>query len=539
MTCSGSHDLLYMPLYGVSGRLVIWRDGQTSSRRATIRKYEFFVSGRRQSQQVTCDRVILGGLYDHRAPQSHRVTLDCPNEYDAHEHDQGLNGGAEGFLCTESIAKELTSACMIIKKSHRPAGASNHRHRFRTTRIPLNARTRAPPPDIPRETLGSVFCYIPSMLGPSQGVLPFKSHHIGLHRARHWFVARTASRQEDGLCGPARRALQATDLIPRQMTEDGSLANYTAQLAYPRRIAGRIADECSKLQRVGLAQGPDQRGWTSTDSGTRQTTAEVTPALTAARGTAMAQPHASAEKGFLELCIPVFVFRIKFQGSPRVFKENEVFFLRVSQPTTLTGTRSTCTRSNEPQRPQTDINEPTRAPPRERARAATKSACGLQTLTGNYRTRIAHRISGRRSFGKGKRTATLWARKSLEQTLASPPTSKPHDAEPSREARIHRSEWHHGRRVGTSGLFGSHESACRSAKKAARTGFKPKASRPLVQLPPHASSVQRYSDECAVISSGSQAERSTADVLGRILKREQTAPASQKTTHGSRHAGKP
>ena len=531
MTCSGSHDLLYMPLYGVSGRLVIWRDGQTSSRRVTIREYEFFVSGRRQSQQATLDQVKLGTLYDHRAPQSLRVTLDCPNEYDAHEHDQELNGGAEGFLCTESIAKELTSACMIIKKSHRPAGACNHRHRFRTTRIPLNARTRAPPPDIPRETLGSVFCYIPSMLGPSQGVLPFKSHRIGLHRARHCFVARTASRQEDGPRGLELRAPQATDLIPRQMTEDCSLANYTAQLAYPLRFDGRIADDCSKLQRVGLAQGPDQRGWTSTDSGTRQTTAEVTPALTAARGTALAQPHASAEKDFLELCIPVFVFRIKFQGSPRVFKENEVFFLKVSQPTTLTGTRSTCTRSNEPQRPQTDINEPTRAPPRERARAATKSAC--------YRTRIAHRISGRRSFGKGKRTATLLARKSLEQTLASPPTSKPHDAEPSREARIHRSEWHHGRRVGTSGLFGSHESACRSAKKAARTGFKPKASRPLVQLPPHASSVQRYSDECAVISSGSQAERSTADVLGRILKREQTAPASQKTTHGSRHAGKP
>ena len=538
MTCSGSHNLLYRPFYGVSGRLVIWRDGQTSSWRGVRQE----PNGPRASAESASHRTgkrIKKRIYDHRAPQSLRVTLDCPNEYDAHEHDQELNGGAEGFLCTESIAKEFTSACRIIKKLHRPAGACNHRHRFRTTRIPPNVRTRALPPDIPRETLGSVFCYIPSMLGPSQGVLPFKSHRIGLHRARHCFVARTASRQEDGPRGLELRAPQATDLIPRQMTEDCSLANYTAQLAYPLRFAGRIADDCSKLQRVGLAQGPDQRGWTSTDSGTRQTTAEVTPALTAARGTALAQPHASAEKDFLELCIPVFVFRIKFQGSPRVFKENEVFLLKVSQPTTLTGTRSTCTRSNEPQRPQTDINEPTRAPPREKARAATKSACGLQTLTGNYRTRIAHLISGRRSFGKGKRTATLLARKSLEQTLASPPTSKPHDAEPSREARIHRSEWHHGRRVGTSGLFGSHESACRSAKKAARTGCKPKASRPLVQLPPHASSVQRYSDECAVISSGSQAERSTADVLGRILKREQTAPASQKTTHGSRHAGKP
>ena len=168
------------------------------------------------------------------------------------------------------------------------------------------------------------------MLGPSQGVLPFKSHHIGLHRARHCFVARTALRQEDGPCGPERRAPQATDQIPRQMTEDGSLANYTAQLAYPLRIAGRIAEDCSKLQRVGLAQGPDQRGWTSSDPATRQRAVEVTPALTTARGTAMRQLRASAEKDFLELCIPVFFFRIKFQGSPRVFKENEVFVLKFS-----------------------------------------------------------------------------------------------------------------------------------------------------------------------------------------------------------------
>ena len=537
MTCSGSHNLLYRPFYGVSGRLVIWRDGQTSSWRG-VRQEPNVPRASAESASHRTGKRIKKRIYEHGAPQSLRVTLNCPNEYDTHDYDQELIRGSEGFLCTELIAKEFTSARTIIKKLQRPAGACN-RHRSRTTRIPPNVRTRAMPPDIPRETLGSVSCYIPSMLGPPQGVLPFKSYRIGLHRARQGYAARTAPLQEDDSRDSEQRVPQATDQAPRRTSTDSLLANHTAQLAYPLRFAGRIADDCSKFQRVGLAQGPDQRGWTSTDSGTRQTTAEVTPALTAARGTAMAQPHASAEKGFLELCIPVFVFRIKFQGSPRVFKENEVFFLKVSQPTTLTGTRSTCTRSSEPQRPQTDINEPTSAPPRERARAATKSACGLQTLTGNYRKRIAHRISGRRSFGKGKRTATLLARKSLEQTLASPPTSKPHDAEPSREARIHRSEWHHGRRVGTSGLFGSHESACRSAKKAARTGCKPKASRPLVQLPPHASSVQRYSDECAVISSGSQAERSTADVLGRILKREQTAPASQKTTHGSRHAGKP
>ena len=191
-----------MPLYGVPGRLVIWRGGRTSSRRDTIREYELFVHGRRQGQQATSNYGWRLMKYDHGAPQCLRVTLDCQNEYDAHEHDQELNGGAEGFLCTESIAKEFTSACRIIKKLHRPAGACNHRHRFRTTRIPPNARTRALPSDISRETLGSVFCYIPSMLGPSQGVLPFKSHRIGLHRARHCYAARTTSLQEDGLRDP-------------------------------------------------------------------------------------------------------------------------------------------------------------------------------------------------------------------------------------------------------------------------------------------------------------------------------------------------
>ena len=200
--------------------------------------------------------------YDHGAPQSLRVTLDCPNEYDAHEHDQELNGGAEGFCCVESTAEKHTSACMISKKLHRPAGAGSHRHRFRTTRIPPNARTRAPPPDIPRETLGSVFCYIPSMLGPSQGVLPFKSRRIGLHRARHCFVARTAPQQEDGRRGPEQPAPQATDQVPRQTSEDSDPASYTARLTYPLRFARRSANDCYKLQRIGLERGPDQRGWT-------------------------------------------------------------------------------------------------------------------------------------------------------------------------------------------------------------------------------------------------------------------------------------
>ena len=476
--------------------------------------------------------------YDHGAPQSLRVTLDCPNEYDAHEHDQELNGGAEGFCCVESTAEKHTSACMISKKLHRPAGAGSHRHRFRTTRIPPNARTRAPPPDIPRETLGSVFCYIPSMLGPSQGVLPFKSRRIGLHRARRCFVARTASQQEDGLRGPEQPAPQATDQVPRQTSDDSDPANYTARFTYPLRFARRIANDCYKLQRIGLARGPDQRGWTLTDSGTRQTAAEVTPALTTARGTALAQLHPALEKGFLEPRISVFIFEKKNKGSPRFLEENEVRSRKLSQSTTSTGTRPTHTQSNDLQRPQPDFNEPTRAPPRDSARSATKPACGLHTLTGPYRTRIAHLISGRRSFGKGRRTATLRARKSLRHPL-SPPILKPLDAESSREAWTHRSEWHHGRRVGTSGPFGSHESACRSVKEAARTGCKPKATRSLVQLPPHALPVQRYSDERVEISSGSRAARSTADVLGRILKREQTAPASQTTTHGSRHAGKP
>jgi hypothetical protein len=528
-----------MPLYGVPGRLVIWRDGQTSSRRDTIREYELFVHGRRQGQQATrVDDEWKLMKYDHGAPQSLRVTLDCPNEYDAHEHDQELNGGAEGFCCVESTAEKHTSACMISKKLHRPAGAGSHRHRFRTTRIPPNARTRAPPPDIPRETLGSVFCYIPSMIGPSRGVLPFKSRRIGLHRARHCFVARTAPQQEDGLRGPEQPAPQATDQVPRQTSEDSDPASYTARLTYPLRFARRSANDCYKLQRIGLERGPDQRGWTLTDAGTRQTAAEVTPALTTARGTALAQLHPALEKGFLELRIFVFIFEKKNEGSPRFFKENKVRFRKLSQPTTSSGTRPTRTRSNDLQRPQPDFNEPTRAPPRDSARSATAPACGPQPLTGPYRTRIAHLISGRRSFGKGRRTATPRARKSLPQALA-PPISKPLEVESSREARTHRSEWRHGRRVGTSGPFGSHESACRSVKEAARTGCKPKATRSLVQLPPHALPVQRYSDERVEISSGRRAARSTADVLGQILKREQTAPASQTTTHGSRHAGKP
>jgi hypothetical protein len=142
MTCSGSHNLLSMPLYGVPGRLVIWRDGQTSFRRDTIREYELFVHGRRQGQQATSNYGWRLMKYDHGTPQSLRVTLDCPNEYDAHEHDQELNGGAEGFCCVESTAEMHTSACTISKKLHRPAGAGSHRHRFRTTRIPPNARTR-------------------------------------------------------------------------------------------------------------------------------------------------------------------------------------------------------------------------------------------------------------------------------------------------------------------------------------------------------------------------------------------------------------
>ena len=62
------------PLYallGSLGRLVIRRDGQTSSRRATIREYELFVYGRRQGQQVTCaDGLMRLMKYDHGAPQS-------------------------------------------------------------------------------------------------------------------------------------------------------------------------------------------------------------------------------------------------------------------------------------------------------------------------------------------------------------------------------------------------------------------------------------------------------------------------------------
>ena len=119
--------------------------------------------------------------------------------------------------------------------------------------------------------------------------------------------------QEDDPRDSEQRVPQATDQALRRTSTDSVRANYTAQLAYPLRFAGRIADDCSKLQRIGLERGPDQRGWTLTDSGTRQTAAEVTPALTAARGTALAQPHASAEKDYvLELCIPVFFFQIKF-----------------------------------------------------------------------------------------------------------------------------------------------------------------------------------------------------------------------------------
>ena len=539
--------------------------------------------------------------YDHGTPQSLRVTLDCPNEYDAYEHDQELNGGAEGFRCVESTAEKHTSACMISKKLHRPAGAGSHRHRFRTTRIPPNARTRAPPPDIPRETLGSVFCYIPSMLGPSQGVLPFKSRRIGLHRARHGFVARTASQQEDGLRGPEQSAPQATDQVPRQTSEDPDPANSTARFTYPLRFARRIANDCYKLQRSGLARGPDQHGWTLTDAGTRQMAAEVTPALTTARGTALAQLHPALEKGFLEPRISVFIFEKKNKGSPRFLEENEVRSRKLSQPTTPTGTRPTHTRSNDLQRPQPDFNEPTRAPPRDSARSATKPACGLHTLTGPYRTRIAHLISGRRSFGKGRRTATLRARKSLRHPL-SPPILKPLDAESSREAWTHRSEWHHGRRVGTSGPNICNDCAGYGGQKSTRTGWKltlwlwctialsshslfvqlveranvPTESlhdvntaactdpmhpiavagtfraatstavavkaldtRMAVNLPYPFVMLQRYSDERAEITSGSRAARSTTDTLGNFLKREQTAPASQSTTHGSRHAGKP
>jgi len=528
-----------MPFYGVSGRLVIWRDGQTSSRRGARHEPHVPRAPAESASYRTDECIAVRRLYDHGAPQSLRVTLDCPNEYDAHEHDQELNGGAEGFCCVESSAEKHTSACMISKKLHRPAGARSHRHRSRTTRIPPNARTRAPPPDIPRETLGSVFCYIPSMLGPSQGVLPFKSHRIGLHRARHCFVARTASPQEDGLRGPEQRAPQATDLIPRKTSENLDQANYTARFTYPLRFARRIANDCCKLRRSGLERGPDQRGWTLTDSGTRRTAAEVTPALRTARGTALAQLHASVEKAFLELRISVFIFGTQnSKGSPRFLKEIGVRFSKLSQPTTPTGTRPTCTRTSDSLRPQPDFNEPTCAPLRDRARTATAPVHGSQPLTSFYRTRSAQLISGKRSFGKGKRTATLTARKSLPQPLALT-ISKPLEADSSREARTHRSEWRHGQRGGTGGPFGSHESACRSVKEAARTGCKPKASRSLVQLPPHASSVQRYLDERAGISSGSRAARSTTDTLGQILKREQTAPASQSTAHGSGHAGKP
>ena len=252
MTCSGSHNLPSMPFYGVSGRLVIWRDGQTSSRRGARHEPHVPRAPAESASYRTDECIAVRRLYDHGAPQSLRVTLDCPNEYDAHEHDQELNGGAEGFYCVESSAEKHTSACMISKKLHRPAGAGSHRHRFRTTRIPPNARTRAPPPDIPRETLGSVFCYIPSMLGPSQGVLPFKSRRIGLHRARHGFVARTASQQEDGLRGPEQSAPQATDQVPRQTYEDPDPANSTARFTYPLRFARRIANDCYKLQRLSL-----------------------------------------------------------------------------------------------------------------------------------------------------------------------------------------------------------------------------------------------------------------------------------------------
>ena len=142
MTCSGSHNLLYMPLYGVSGRLVIGRDGQTSTRRGVREKH---LGPRAPSESLSYRTAALTELktvYDHGAPQSLRGTLNCPNEYDVHEHDQELNGGAEGFLRTEPTAEESTLACMIIKKLPRPAGVRNRRHRFRTTRIPPNARTR-------------------------------------------------------------------------------------------------------------------------------------------------------------------------------------------------------------------------------------------------------------------------------------------------------------------------------------------------------------------------------------------------------------
>jgi hypothetical protein len=138
------------------------------------------------------------------------------------------------------------------------------------------------------------------------------------------------------------------------------------------------------------------------------------------------------------------------KGSPRFLKENGVRFSKLSQPTILTGTRPTCTRSNDLQRSQPDVNEPTRAPPRDSARTASAPVYGSFTLTGTYRTRVARLISGRRSFGKGRRTATLRSRKSLRHPL-SPPILKPLEADSSREARTHRSEWRHGRRGGTRG----------------------------------------------------------------------------------------
>jgi hypothetical protein len=218
------------------------------------------------------------------------------------------------------------------QKKHRPAGACKHRHRFRTTRIPSNARTRAPPPDIPRETLGSVLCYIPSMLDPRR-VSSRSNRTASVYTARGSASSLARFRCKKTACVARNSAHHMPPILkaPRQTSEDYAPANYTAQFTYPRRFARRTAHDCGKLQRIGLERGPDQRGWTVTDSGTRQA-AEVTPALSTARGTALAQLHASRKKTFWSSVSLYSFSKCKTkQGSPGISKKTK-FAFQNSQP---------------------------------------------------------------------------------------------------------------------------------------------------------------------------------------------------------------
>ena len=245
----------------------------------------------------------------------------------------------------------------------------------------------------------------------------------------------------------------------------------------------------------------------------------------------------------------------KLQGSPRFSKENELRFSKLSQPTTSTGTRPTCTRSNGVQQPQTDLNETTRAPSRDSARPATSPINGCQTLPSTYRTRTARLTIGRRSFEKGKRPATLpTPHTSQKQTLA-PLALKPLEVAAGRKAWTPRSARQHVEPADTRGPNECADGEGCGGKKSTRSGWQltlwrwctvaPALQNLLVQLVDradvpaealHNADTAACTDPIRPIAVAGTFKVRVFAVTQRADEKERK---SRSTAHGSRHAGKP